>query len=324
MRAIASCSFYGLLVGGLLVLATATNAPAQSHIERDLARAERLVVRDRPRAIVALLRIAARQPADPRAVTRYCDLTVPESQATVDALLADESRVRADATRCAELADALPNMEARVRWVHALQGDVGPYIESFREAGLDEGDLAPLRQASALAAYAGDLRLAERALGYAMHVRPQDPAIAHDRALLLLARGDAEGALPLLRRAMRAQPTDARLMRDYAGALLQAGQAEAAIGVFQTLVTSSPNESEAWLSLARARLEAGEHAAAASDAAHALTLADESDGRAALVRGDALRLQGDEVNARTAYEEALRREPRNARARQAISALSAP
>lgn len=299
-------------------------AHAQSRIERDLARAERLVPRDRSRALAAFSRIATRQPTDARAATRYCDLTVPELSSTFDALLADEARVLAEAARCLELVSALPNMEARIRWVHALQGDVPLYIESFREAGLDEADIAPLRQASALAAHAGDLRLAERALSYAMHVRPQDPSIAHDLALLLLARGEAEAALPHLRRAVGAHPSDARLLRDYAGALLQAGQPRAAISIFQTLASNAPNESEAWLSLARARLEAGEFAAAASDAAHALTLATENDGRAALVRGDSLRLQGDVVSARAAYEEALRREPRNARARQALVALSAP
>lgn len=300
-----------------------TPAHAQSRLDRDLARAERLLPRDPARALAAFVRIATRHPADARAATRYCDLTVPESAETFDALLADEARVHAAAAQCLALVNAMPRMEARTRWLHALQGDVSPYIESFREAGLDEADIAPLRQASALAALAGDLPLAERALRYAMHVRPQDPAIAHDLALLLLARGEAEAALPHLRRALNAQPSDARVLRDYAGALLQAGQPQAAIGIFQSLVTSTPNESEAWLSLARARLEAGEFAAAASDAAHALTLAAETDGRAAVVRGDALRLQGDALNARAAYEEALRREPRNARARQALAALSA-
>lgn len=302
-----------------------TRSRAAVRIERDLARAERLVARgNRPRALAAFLRIASGAPSDPRAPHRYCELTVPETTATFDALLADGARVRADASQCATLLGSLENVTAELRWVRALLGDVSGYVESFREAGLDEHDIAPLRQASALAMVAGDIQTAERALGYALHIRPQDPSIQRDMALLVLARGDADAALPYLRRMVAVHPSDARALRDYGGALLQAGRTSDAIATFRELVTLAPNESDAWLSLARAQVEAGAYAEGARDAAHALELAAPTDGRAALLRGDALRLLGDPPGARAAYEEALRREPRSARARQALSALDTP
>jgi tetratricopeptide (TPR) repeat protein len=319
MRFLARC----LVLASLLPSAAHAQARGRARIERDLAGAERFLVRgNRPRALAALVRVAERNPGDARAALRYCDLTVPETAATVDALLADEASVQLEATQCAALLSTRPDTGTRLRWVNALLGQPTGYIESIREGGLDENDLAPLRQAAALAMHAGDARLAERALGYALHVRPQDPSIQHDLALLLLARGDAAAALPFLRRVVAVHPSEARVLRDYAGALLQAGQTQAAIATYQALVTQAPNESESWLSLARARVEAGEYTAGASDAARALELATASDGRAALLRGDALRLARDEAGARAAYEEALRREPRNARATQALEALT--
>ncbi|MBN8613048.1 MAG: tetratricopeptide repeat protein, partial [Deltaproteobacteria bacterium] len=66
----------------------------------------------------------------------------------------------------------------------------------------------------------------------------------------------------------------------------------------------------------------GAFADAASDARRALATATDDDPSAALVLGDALRLGGDEQGARAAYEDALRRDPANARAQRALARLA--
>jgi len=66
----------------------------------------------------------------------------------------------------------------------------------------------------------------------------------------------------------------------------------------------------------------GAHALAAGDARRAMALAPD-DARPALALGDALRLAGDVAGARSAYEEALRRDPGSVRASRALGSLAA-
>lgn len=328
----------GAVLALVTVCATSLDATAQAQtrrrvlreaeVVRQLARAERELARGRTdRALALLEALAERAPSDPRPPERFCGLAVPETDATVEAFAEDPARIGALAARCERLVARqrasgapAPALSSLADWAAALGGAWGPWLDRVEGRAIDERDVPGLRRIAALAARAGDLDAAERALGLARRVRPGDLEVTSALAAVRLARGDAVGAVPLFRAVAAERPADPAAIQDLAGALLQAGEMVAAVRTLEALVGARPDDVEAWLALARARTELGAFERAAADARRALALSDEADARAALALGDALRLAGDLAAARSAYEEALRRDPRSVRARAALAA----
>jgi tetratricopeptide (TPR) repeat protein len=305
--------------------------PREADIVRALAQAERALARGRlVQALSSLEALADRAPEDPRAPQRFCALAAPEDDATVDAYAVEPERVASLARRCARLvaqhARAQPASEALVEvgvWASAVAGDREAWLARVEGRLLDERAIPGLRRLAALAARAGDLDGAARALELARRVRPADPELTAALATVRLAGGDAVGAVPLFRAVAAARPDDPDAVRDLAGALLQAGEPAAAVRALEALVVARPRDPEAWLALARARMELGAFTLAAEAARRAAEVAPPDDARPALALGDALRLEGSPEAASAAYAEALRRDPRSARARAALEALGA-
>ena len=324
----------------MVVLAGASAVHAQSSRDADarraaedrtatlaLARAERALARGRRAQALTLLEASVRRlPRDPRAALRLCELLVPESEATVERVVAGDD---ADAARCeaslrlvtldpgapdAELEDALV-------WARALSGDRGPALSRLASRPLDERDIPALAWLAALAVAGDALEEADTALSLARRVRPNDLGLASDLAAVRLAMGDAASAVLLFRAVAIGHPDDRDALHDLAGACLEAGEHASAVRYLEQLAAEEPERVERWIELARARTELGTFEAAARDARRAVTLSASDDPRASLALGDALRLEGDAVAARAAYEEALRRDPRSVRAQAALSSL---
>jgi tetratricopeptide (TPR) repeat protein len=296
--------------------------------DRVLARAEQALRAGRRGRALSLLEASARRlPRDARAALRLCDLLVPETDETIEAVLAGAD---AEAARCqASLALVTPDpgsaldarIEASLAWARALGGDRGPALARLASRPLDERDVPALLRLAALAVRAGALEDADTALSLARRVRPNDLALTADLGAVRLALGDAASAVTLLRSVVAGHPDDREALHDLAGACLQAGEHAAAVRYLGQLAQAEPEEPERWIDLARARIELGAFDAAAEDARRAVVLSRSDDARASLALGDALRLGGDPGGARAAYEEALRREPRSVRARHALDAL---
>ncbi len=311
--------------------AQARRALEDRNAERALASAERALTAGRlPRALTLLEASARRLPRDPRAAIRFCALTIPEDDATVDALVEGSEPLSLSAARCDALLSLAvhegsgsldPRLAAPSAWARALTGDRGPALARLSSRPLDERDVPALARLAALALADDDLEQADTALSLARRVRPSDLDLASDLGALRLARGDAASAVTLFRTVVAGHPGDRDAMHDLAGAYLQAGEHALAVGLLARLARDEPDIASRWLELSRARVELGSFAEAAADARRALQLAAADDATAALALGDALRLGGDSAGARTAYEEALRRDPASSRARRALDAL---
>ncbi|MBX7192642.1 MAG: tetratricopeptide repeat protein [Sandaracinaceae bacterium] len=301
-------------------------------VERALSRADDALRRGRTERALSLLEASARRvPRDARAPLRFCEIAVPESDATVTARVDGSDTLARDAARCASLLEALTgstdpldtHVAELLAWSRALLGDRGPALARVARHPLDERDVAPLRRLATLAVVDGDANEAAIALTLARRVRPHDLELLEDLAAIELSRGNAASAVTLFRAIVAARPGDRDAMHDLAGACLQAGENTAAVRYLEQLARDQPDRASAWIDLARARIELGDVAGASSDAQRALALADPGDASAAIVLGEALRLSGDVDGARRAYEEALRREPSSALARRALASIDA-
>jgi len=145
-------------------------------------------------------------------------------------------------------ADLRPDLQsyARVGWIRWLIGDLEGAIEATRmavNAGSRQDPEALAWVTTRLAAFhftAGHLEMAERTATAALAVRPSYPPALLLSGRLLLAQGDAAGAVDLLKTAAKANP-----MPDYhwilAEALREAGREPEAIVVESNLKKMGPS-----------------------------------------------------------------------------------
>ncbi|MFK7991882.1 MAG: tetratricopeptide repeat protein [Sandaracinaceae bacterium] len=305
--------------------ASAQARPPSDRIARLIARAEALRERGRTDAAWALNRRAvARAPEDHRAVMAMAAALPTEVSWPVD----ETTRERATAVREAILAagsGAPPQMQHWLAWSHALAGELRPAVDvAARSVGLqDDAARTWLQRIALLAVRAESLHVARDALRAAHRAMPQDSSILSDLGAVELALGLPEDAVSRFERVLGRRPEDLSARRDLAGALVAAGHATDAVGQLQRCLDAHPEETEIRLELARAALDAGQAAVAeaASRAAIAQLAGDDPRGWTAL--GDALVARGRGPAAAGAYEEALRRDAGNVRARRGLDALAA-
>jgi len=144
-------------------------------------------------------------------------------------------------------ADLRPDLQsyARAGWIRWLIGDLEGAIEATRRAvnaGTRQDPDALAWVTTRLASFyftAGELEMAERTATAALAVRPSYPPALLLSGRLLLARGDAAGAVDLLKTAAKANP-----MPDYqwllAEALREAGREPEAVAVESALKKMGP------------------------------------------------------------------------------------
>jgi tetratricopeptide (TPR) repeat protein len=323
-----------LLVSSVLVVPL-VSAQRTSPIDGVMSRVERDVAAGRTGRAVRTLRASLRRtPGEIRLVRRVADLTIPP--AVSDALRSPSADVLADAAALVSAIEALVASDAQLdaesrawcertrRWARALAGEHGGAIdESARAAGLqDTASAAELVRLAALAIVRDDLASAERALEAAHRALPQDVAITADLATVHVARGRPDRAVPLYESALGRSPGDVDLVLDLAGARIASADVDGAIALL-TRLASRAEDVRADLALAQAYLTSGRASSAIEPARRALARSADDDARAALTLGDALSATGSDAEAIAAYEEALRRAPRSARARAGIEAVRA-
>lgn len=291
--------------------------------DRALQQAERAEQRgQRERAWRILARAAARRPEDGRAAIRLAAL-LPQDPAEVAQPI---ERARAvEAALSAHLDAAGESVAARraLGWAVAAHGDHARAIESIAGlAGLQDVESAALlSRLAAVAVLRDDLAAAERALEAAHRALPQDNTILSDLGAVELARGDPSSAADRFSRILGRQPDDLGARRDLAGALVASGRTEEAVALLEQAVTVHPEEPELRLELARAALEAGQAIVAERAARGVIPALADDDGRGHSALGAALAAQRRRSEAELAFAEALRRNPRDTRARQALEAL---
>ncbi len=256
----------------------------------------------------ALLPTAPEEPAAPwreRAAT---------ARDAIDAFLAEAPR-SPDAARAGRLR----------AWAAALAGDHAAAIErAAGAAGLqDRESSALLGRLAALSVRRGDLLSAQRALVAAHRAFPQDDDTLRDLGAIALALGRPTEAVEHYARIVGRRPQDLDARRDLAGAMVAAGQADAAVELLGNAVEHHPGHVDLWLEHAHAALEAGRGSTAERAARAAIERLDATDGRGHAALGAALVLLGQREAAAAAFDEALRRDPRDVRARQGRDALRA-
>jgi tetratricopeptide (TPR) repeat protein len=250
--------------------------------------------------------LAAQVPADP-------------AIATASRSLAAEARMALERAN-----DSSVTSRRALAWCTAVAGDAPAGVDlAVGAAGLQDPESTDLlRRIAALAVGAGDLPTARRALLAAHASLPQEPDVLADLAAVELALGEAWTAAERLRRALTRRPDDLSLARDLAGALLAAGHAGEATALLASLAARPDAPPDLALDLAQAALEAGETARAEQVARSAMLHADPHDGRPHALLGAALAGMGRRAEAIEAYQEALRRDPSEARARTGLTALT--
>jgi tetratricopeptide (TPR) repeat protein len=324
------------VVGVLAVLSTlpvglAVAQPGRS-VDAWIARADALAAAGRRRPALALLRRAvARDPADPRAPLRLATLLLPAEPAAAAApgSAERETAVEVSAMLAHTLA-AAPDGEATAElrlaqaWADAVAGDHRDGIEGAGAAAglLDTHAAALLRRLAALAVHRHDLVAADRALELARRADAADVSLLADHATVRLARGLPAGAAAILRDALERRPGDVDLRRALGAALLAAGDETGAITVLSRLARERPDDLRAQLELAQASLEIGDPVRAERAARQALPRSEASDARASVLLGLALAAQQRTAEARQAFQDALRRDPDDPRAREGLAALS--
>lgn len=324
-----SAWLWAALLGPLLTPGVADAQEAR--VERWLAGAERAMERGRSSEALRLWRRAARRaPEDGRAVVRMASALPQGAPAVVNV----EGALRARALEAQRLLDAhLEVAEGEARearraraWVEAVLGDHPGAIEAATGmAGLQDAESASLlRNLATLAVLRDDLPSAERALLAARRASPQDGEIHSELGALALARGAPERAVEHFGRALGRAPGDLDARRDLAGALLAAGRADEALGLLTRAIAAHPEAPALRLELARAALEAGQPDVAERAARQAVALLPTTDPRAHSLLGEAFAARDRPDLARAAFEEALRRAPRDLRARMGLDALTPP
>lgn len=311
----------------LLLVPGATQA--QAPLERALASAERAAESGgERRAWILWRRTAARFPEDARAAIRMAEAlpvdpaVIATPTRTVRARFEEAERALRDHVA----ATATPSADARRMhaWTIAAR-DHRAAIDALVElAGLqDAASASVLARVAAIAAARDDLHAARRALEAAHRAMPQDNAHLSDLGAVELALGDPGSAADRFARVLARRPDDLGARRDLAGALVAAGRAGEASALLAQAIELHPEEPELSIELARAALEAGQPIVAERAARLAIGALGDEDARGHSALGAALAAQRRREDAEVAFAEALRRDPRDLRARQGLDALRA-
>jgi len=296
-----------------------------------LVRADQAIARGQvPRAVSLLEKAARFRPTDPRAPIRLAETSLPPTaeRAMARTHLALASSARRALSALSECRSADPATARDIRlaraWGRALAGEIGEAIAEIEVADfrLDSRARDVAREISALAVRRGDLALADRAIEVATRIDPQDPTLLSDQAAIHLARGQSHQAIALFRQVLQTRPDDPSAIRDLAGALLAVGDSEAALALFVRVRSTCPNDARCHLDVALAALEAHEFEQAVREADEALRLAASTDPNPSLVLAAAHSALGHSAETARAFREALRRDPRSARAREGLRALA--
>jgi len=240
---------------------------------------------------------------------------------------AREASAALDAFITAAPADPNTGQAGRLRsWAIALGGDHDTAIEAAASSvGLqDRAANELLRRLATLAVVREDLPAARAALLGAHRAMPQDSVVLSDLGAVELALGQPESAAERFARVLGRHPDDLNARRDLAGALVAAGRPESAVEILTRAARAHPGVLALWLELSHAAREAAEPAIAERAARSAVDLTQAGDGRAHTALGFALAALDRRDEARSAFEEALRRDEREFRASQGLSALSRP
>ena len=185
----------------------------------------------------------------------------------------------------------------------------------------DAESVTCLRQLSAQAVAHDDLPTAEGALRLARGVLPQDHALPRELGLVLLARGDARGAVLQLEEAFDVDPQGFEVRRDLAYALAGAGRPQDGYTLLKAEGDRCRETARCTLELARLALEASS-APAAATYVEGLLKQEPKNLEAWLLLGEIHVRSGDAAAAKRAYGEVLRLSPQNPRAREALQTLS--
>lgn len=326
------CRLGGLVVLGALWLpSTVVVAQGQSDaIARLLAQADTLAERGRSRQAWRQLRRASRRAGaeDGRPAIALGEL-LPSEPRDPEAPWPDRAIEARDALEA--FLEAAPNAEdapqaARLRsWATALAGDHQAAIERAAGAiGLqDRESSALLRRLATLAVRRDDLHAARRALLAAHRAWPQGSDILSELGAVELALGRPGDAVERFGRILGRDPTDLDARRDLAGALVAAGRPEAAVELLSSATSAHPGEVDLWLELAWAAIEARAPETAERAAHRAIDALSADDGRGHTALGTALAARGQTEAAAAAFDEALRRDPDDLRARQGRDTLRA-
>jgi len=327
---------YGVRWTGLVVLGAlwlpSTVAWGQGPpdaIARILARAEAAAERGQDRRAWTLFNVARRRAEadDPRPAIAEAEALPEEAAEPTDAWRSRAAEARDAHDELAAEAPEHPQAAraARLRaWAAALAGEHAEAIErASAAAGLqDRESAALLRRLATLAVLRQDLPSARRALIGAHRAMPQESATLSDLGAVELALGRPGAAVERFARVLGRRPDDLLARRDLAGAMVAAGRAEAAVEILTQAAAAHPGDIDLRLELAHAALEAGDHAMAERAARAAIERSANDDGRGHTVLGAALTAQGRREDARAAFEEALRRDPGDVRARQGLESAS--
>ncbi len=323
----------GALVLGLLGLAStaAAQEPRPDAISALLARAEAASARGRDAQAWALwARAARRAPPEDGRVALALGAALPTEPVEASPAVRERA-VRARDALDDFLEHAAPEHPAARRaahlrgWAAALAGDHGSAIERVGGAiGLQDRESATwLGRLAALAVRRGDLEAARRALVAAHRAWPQDDEGLRDLGAIELALGRPGEAVERYARIVGRRPEDLAARRDLAGALVAAGRAEEAMAILARAAELHPEDADLWIECAHAALEAGAPDRAERAARAAIERLASDDGRGHAALGAALAALGRREAAAAAFDEALRRDPSDVRARQGRDTLRA-
>ncbi|MEE4381201.1 MAG: tetratricopeptide repeat protein [Pseudomonadales bacterium] len=138
--------------------------------------------------------------------------------------------------------------------VHARAGDAAAAERALRSALARDPRSVPalVNLADLLRATGRDREAGER-LAQARSLAPEDPTVAHARALWFVRQGRLEEALPLLAEAAAAAPRNARYAFVHAVALDSAGRRDEAIAVLEDTLARFPADGDVRTALASLR-----------------------------------------------------------------------
>lgn len=215
----------------------------------------------------------------------------------------------------------------RTGQVHATEQDWLQAMEAFRKAErfLPNDGQVQFELGWALYKQAGDPTVAEPYLRRAVDLLPDDMWPTLRLAALLRADGRLAEALTLVRGAERAFPNDPWPLIYEGRILLELGEPDAALAPLQRATALAPPEAEAFYLLGQAATRQGRWEATIRDTQQAIALQPARD-YYYVALGQAFRATGKVAEARGAFQQALRFNPQNVAAQQALAEIegSAP
>ena len=321
-----------VVLGALLLSSTVVTAQPSPTVTRLLDRARAAAERGHEGRAWALIGRAVREaPAGDESGVTALAAALPTEVAEPTSVWrqrAAETRDAIDAFLEAAPAHADLTRLARSRsWAAALAGDHVEAIErAAGSAGLqDRASADLLRDLAALSVVRRDLHAAQRALAAAHRAYPQDNEVLADLGAVELALGRPGAAVERFGRILGRQPADFDARSDLAGALVAAGRAAEAVELLAPAAAHYGDaHPELHLELAYAALEASNPRVAVTAARAAIAVLGDDDARGHTALGAALAASQQRDEAESTFEEALRRDPRDVRARQGLEALRGP